>query len=133
MQYNQPSPTDRSRYAIAAGDRSKHCRSVAPWPNRNQSYDPEIARSGVTVALSPSHTGLTAGYDLPAAEKCWNRGQIVERTYYWSQRSWMIARAKSVAARSWSCSKLLKPQSHRAYDEVTTYLPPTNVGIVGKS
>ena len=42
---------DRSRYATAAGDRSKNCRSVAPWPNRNQSYDPEIVRSGVTVAL----------------------------------------------------------------------------------
>ena len=43
---------DRSRYATAAGDRSKNCRSVAPWPNRNQSYDPEIVRSGVTVALA---------------------------------------------------------------------------------
>ena len=51
MQYKQPSPTDRSRYATAAGDRSKHCRSVAPWPNRNKSYDPEIVRSGVTLAL----------------------------------------------------------------------------------
>ena len=45
---------DRSRYATAAGDRSKNCRSVAPWPNRNQSCDPEIVRSGVTVAL---HSG----------------------------------------------------------------------------
>ena len=42
---------DRSRYATAAGDRSKHCRSVALWPIRNQPYDPEIVRSGVTVAL----------------------------------------------------------------------------------
>ena len=42
---------DRSRYATAAGDRSQNYRSVAPWPNRNQSYDPEIVRSGVTVAL----------------------------------------------------------------------------------
>ena len=42
---------DQSPYATAAGDRSKHCRSFAPWPNRNQSYDPEIVRSGVTVAL----------------------------------------------------------------------------------
>ena len=33
------------------GDRSKHCRSFAPWPNRNQSYDSEIVRSNVTVAL----------------------------------------------------------------------------------
>ena len=47
------SPTtrrERSRYAIAAVNRSKYCRSVAHWPNRNQSYDPEIVRSGVTVA-----------------------------------------------------------------------------------
>ena len=42
---------DRSPYATAAGDRNKHCRSVAPWPNRNQSYDPEIVRFGLTVAL----------------------------------------------------------------------------------
>ena len=40
---------DGSRYATAAGDRIKNCRSVAPWPSRNQSYDPDIARSGVTV------------------------------------------------------------------------------------
>ena len=45
----------------------------------------------------------------------------------------MLARAKSVAKRTWSCSKLLKPQSHRAYDQVTTYLRPENVEIVGKS
>ena len=42
---------DRSRYATAAGVRRNNCRSVAPWPNRNQSYDPEIVRSCVTVAL----------------------------------------------------------------------------------
>ena len=39
----------------AAGDRSKQCRMVAPWHNRNQSYDPEIVRSGVTVALGYCH------------------------------------------------------------------------------
>ena len=42
---------DQSRYATAAGDRGKNCRSVATWPNRKQSYDPEIVRFGVTVAL----------------------------------------------------------------------------------
>ena len=35
--------------------------------------------------------------------------------------------AKSNAARSWSCSKLLKPQSHGAYDQVTIYLRPKHV------
>ena len=52
---------DRSRYATAAGDRSKHGRSVAPWPNRNQSYDPEIVRSGVTVALTCKYCVVVVG------------------------------------------------------------------------
>ena len=34
-----------------------------------------------------------------------NNGAIVEITNDWSQRSWVVARCKSVAARSWSCSK----------------------------
>ena len=45
------SKKDRSQYATASGDRSKHCRSVARSPNHNQSYDQAIVRSGVTVAL----------------------------------------------------------------------------------
>ena len=57
------------------------------------------------VSKAPVAPGLRPGYDLPATGKCWNRGQIVERMYDWSQRSCVIARAKSVAARSWSCSK----------------------------
>ena len=39
-------------------------------------------------------------------------------SYDWSQRSWVIARGKSVAARSWSCSK----PSHTV---LTTRLRPT--------
>ena len=49
---------------------------------------------------APVTPGWRPGYNLPAIEKCWNRGQIVERTYDWSQRSWVIARGKSVATRS---------------------------------
>ena len=49
MTYHQPK--DRSQYATASGDRSKHCRSVARSLNRNQSYDQEIVRSGVTVGM----------------------------------------------------------------------------------
>ena len=49
---------------------------------------------------TPVTAGLRPGYDLPATEKCENRGQVVERTYDWSQRSWVIARAKSVVTRS---------------------------------
>ena len=55
---------DRSWYATAAGDRSKHCRSVAPWPNRNQSYDPEIVRSGVSVALQLT-VGVLGHLEIP--------------------------------------------------------------------
>ena len=55
--------TDRSRYATAAGYRSKHCRSVAPRPNRNQSHDREIERSDVTVALGVrNHTPNSQGH-----------------------------------------------------------------------
>ena len=36
------SKKDRSQHATASGDRSKHCRSVARSPNRNQSYDQAI-------------------------------------------------------------------------------------------
>ena len=42
---------DRSSYSTTAVDRRKHCRSVASWPHRNQSYDQEIVGSVVTVAL----------------------------------------------------------------------------------
>ena len=37
----------RSRYATTvAEDRNKNCRPVAPWPNRNQSYDGVIGWGG---------------------------------------------------------------------------------------
>ena len=71
----------------------------------------QISRSYVQNPVTP---GLRPGYDLPAIEKCWNDGPIVERTYDWWQRShgwwkrshdwwqrsWEIARGKSVATRS---------------------------------
>ena len=124
----------------SCANRRKNVRLVAEVVCDRQG---KISRSKVDGQLvmfktskAPVTPGLRPGYDLPATETCWNRGQIVERTYDWSQRSWVIAKAKSVAARSMvnlSCSKLLKPQSHRAYDQVTAYLRPKNVGIVGKS
>ena len=76
---------------------------------------------------APVTQGLRPGYDLATTDIFRNRGQIVERAHDWSRRSWMIARAKSVAARSWSCSKHIKPQSHGVYDQVTNYLRPKNV------
>ena len=44
------SKKDRSQYATASGDRSKHCRSVARSPHHRQTYDQAIVRSDVTVA-----------------------------------------------------------------------------------
>ena len=40
------------------------------------------------TSKAPVTPGLRPGYDLPATVKCENRGQVVERTYDWSQRSW---------------------------------------------
>ena len=50
----------RPRVEIDHG--SKNCRSVAPGPNRNQSYDPEIVRSGVTVSLVHNKTMFSFYY-----------------------------------------------------------------------
>ena len=58
---NATNRRDRSRCATAAGDRSKYCRSVAPWPNRKQSYDPEIVRSGVNMTLARPRVGIDRG------------------------------------------------------------------------
>ena len=65
------------------------------------------SQQGRDHVQNPGTPGLRPGYDLPAIEKCCNRGQIEERTYYWPQRSydwphrsWVIARGKSVATRS---------------------------------
>ena len=74
----------------------------------------KISRSKVVVMFkipkAPVTPGFRPGYDLPATEKCWNRGQIVERTYDWSQRSWVIARAKPVVAK-WTV--MFKPSNLR--------------------
>ena len=63
---------------------------------------------GSWLSKAPVTPGLRPCYDLPATEN----GPIVEITYAWSQRSYdwpqrscVIARGKSVAASSWSCSK----------------------------
>ena len=54
----------------------------------------------VANSKAPVTPGLRPGYDEAATKTIWNRRQIVERTYGWSQRSWVIARGKSVATRS---------------------------------
>ena len=71
-----------------------------------------IARGKSVAARSwscskPSHTGLTTRLRPSCDRKCCTRGQIEERkpmtgpqrSYDWSQRSWVIAMGKSVATR----------------------------------
>ena len=79
---------------------------------------------------SPVTPGLQPGYHLAATGKCWSRGQILKRTYDWSHTSWMIARAKSVAARSMVMSKLLTCDSklQAGADRSYVIVPPVGFG-----
>ena len=72
-------------------------------------------------------------YDLPATEKWINRRKNVRLVAEVvrlvaegvGDRKGQISRSKVVV--------MFKTQSHRAYDQVTTYLRSKNVAIVGKS
>ena len=82
-------------------------KMLESWANRRKDVrqvvgdrQGKISRSKVAVMLKPSHTRLTTRYDVAATKTIRNHRQIAERTYDWSQRSWVIARGKSVATRS---------------------------------
>ena len=62
---------------IAAGDRSKHCRSVARSPNSNRSYDQTIVRSGVTVAYALAASFLDIVFKTPACF-CVDNTQVLQ-------------------------------------------------------
>ena len=82
---------------------------------------------------APITPGLRPGYDLPATEKWANHRKnvrvvaVVVRLVaeVVGDRKEQISRSKVVV--------MFKTQSHRAYDQVTTYLWSKNVAIVGKS
>ena len=63
-------------------NRRKDVRLVAEVVGGRQG---KISRRMVVVMFQTPKATVTPvlrpGYDLPATEKCWNRGQIVERTY----------------------------------------------------
>ena len=46
------------------------------------------------MTTSRGEISLKVNTLFTSTEKCWNRGQIVERTYDWSLRLWVIARGK---------------------------------------
>ena len=83
--------------------------------------------------VAPVTPGLRPGYDLPATEKWANRrknvrlvAEVVRRVAaVVGDRKGQISRSKVVV--------LFNNQSHRAYDQVTTYLRSKNVGMVGQS
>ena len=81
---------------------------------------------------APVTPGLRPGYDLPATEKWPNRRKNVRLVAEVARlvaevvgdRKGQISRSKVVV--------MIKTQSHRAYDQVTTYLRSKNDAIVGK-
>ena len=86
---------------------------------RNQHVTNNAGFKKVEYRKAPVTPGLRPGSDLLATGKCWNRGQIVERTYDWSQRSCVIARAKSVAGYDVAAAKTIWNRRHiveRTYD-----------------
>ena len=82
---------------------------------------------------APVTPGLRPGYDLPATEKWANRRKNVRLVAevvrlvaeVVGDRKGQISRNKVVV--------MFKTRSHRAYDQVTTYLRSKNVGMMGQS
>ena len=85
------------------------------------------------VTKDPVTQGLRPGYDLPATEKWANRRKNVRLiaevvrlvAEVVGDRKGQISRSKVVV--------MFKTQSHRAYDQVTTYLRSKNVAIVERT
>ena len=119
-------------------------------PSEWWKYETKIAETNITWKLlhgsiyaeatrdptpykAPVTPGLRPGYDLPATEKLVNRRKNVRLVaevvrlvaVVVGDRKGQINRSKVVV--------MFKTQSHRAYDQVTTYLRSKNVAIVGKS
>ena len=88
----------------------------------------------VTSAVkAPVTPGLRPCYDLPPTEKWVNRRKNVRLV---AEVVRLVAEVMGDRRGQISCSKVVvmfKSQSHRAYDQVTTFLRSKNVVIVGKS
>ena len=96
-------------------------------------YDCTFCAKQIQAAKAPVTPGLRPGYDLPATEKWGNRRKNVRLVAevvrlvaeVVGDRKGQISRSKVVV--------MFKTQSHRAYDQVMTYLQSKSVTIVGKS
>ena len=87
----------------------------------------------VQVRKTPVTPGLRPGYDLPATEKWANRRKNVRLV---AEVVRLVAEAVGDRKGQISRNKVVvmfKTRSHRAYDQVTTYLRSKNVGMMGQS
>ena len=102
----------------------------------SESVLPRKHNTGLTEGVSlkaPVTPGLRTGYDLPATEKWANRRKNVRLVAevvrlvaeVVGDRKGQISRNKVVV--------MFKTRSHRAYDQVTTYLRSKNVVMMGQS
>ena len=109
--------------------RNGHIRDSSFSQARHQSV--HIYRHSIGEASAPAKApavtpGLRPGYDLPATEKWANRRKNVRlMAEVVGDRKGQISRNKVVV--------MFKTRSHRAYDQVTTYLRSKNVGMMGQS
>ena len=82
---------------------------------------------------APVTPGLRPGYDLPATEKWANRRKNVRLV---AEVVRLVAEVVIYRKRQISRNKVVvmfKTRSHRAYDQVTTYLRSKNVVMMGQS
>ena len=85
------------------------------------------------VTKAPVTPGLRPGYDLPATEKWANRRKNVRLV---AEVVRLVAEVVGDHKGQISRNKVVvmfKTRSHRAYDQVTTYLRSKNVGMIGQS
>ena len=74
-------------------------KMLESWASRN--HQSKTSRSKDVVMYKTPKAPVTPHLrPICDRKKCWNRGQIVERMYDWSQRSLVIARVKLIVARS---------------------------------
>ena len=138
-------PSLRPGYDLPATEKCWHCgHIVAEVVGDRQG---KISRSKVVVMLkTQSHRAYDQVTIYLRSKNVWNRRQIVERTYEWSQRSydwsqrsWVIAWGKSVATRSVvmfkTCNLRFKIVSGRTVSRATgratlrTVVPPIGCSL----
>ena len=82
---------------------------------------------------APVTPGLRPGYDLPGTEKWANRRKKLRLVAEVVQLvAEVVGDRKGQISRN-KVAVMFKTRSHRAYDQVTSYLRSKNVGMIGQS